>query len=989
MAAAKLYVDENFEGNLSRMVRATPKANSVTIEEFPGSANKCLKFEVKRSGSDSYVNVEVDVPGQAIDLPGQFVTEFKVAKGSEKQRLLLSFVGRTPAGKATSLRCLEMQDMVTLIPENNKKLQNMEWDKWYNIAVALDLPLKQLDVYIDGKEVVKDRDISNLDSIEAVRFTTYYPGGAAVTYLDDIRIYDGRQVLSDAELAKLQSNPAAAPGISNYQVITQRLSHAIVAAAGSSNAYVKRVLKKIDGTNPEAKPISKDGEILVPLGLISEISGANAAWDQASSTVSVTRGADRIKLVIGENSITVNGAKKPIAVSAIVEQGMVLVPLGIIGETLGKKVFRDDRGLMVVSDEELGNYLKDGPTLGQLFAFLNPTPPQDEKAPVLPVNVANITPNDFTDDEIRYNIPVHLLNFHSVANSVRLEEPFKGFYDLHVYRDGFRTFNARIMEIQNGFAYFLAANKPWNPYYNNPQVRYRLELMWDYYKSLQHSDGRLPENARSRYVLPSTAFAAKFLTGALGLLMDAKEKDPNFVLPRNFDQTKEMTYKALNALITRPDFFDEGIKFTNQYENLWPAGLRYAKLFHDSAMEKAVKEKMKRSQAVFQSPAGYYYEKDSVDYGYNLGTHRSNIDATWPFAIADDDVREFIADDETKHFEWLAYTSAMEPNGNFFVLNGAITGRTATPQLNRIESSPAQVVKLARAFASTQREALDANNARRDALTRNWPNLLGDRVSFSAYDFEWLTSISYYYPSDAEREEARRMLPYIARDNFNHQRVDGNKDLQVNCIRRPEFYSIFNSGAVVNPRQQFGLGMVWNHTAGLMIYSVYKFGNNDRSWGTKPFAENKPIEAVLTYEGEGIHRASYEINNRMVTPIPGAKDLPSGNFLVYYLLGKGNDSAKHKTVEYTEDAIAVNVAHPGKFSECIPVMLKEGDRIESGAGHFRLIRGKVTLEITFDRNQNPSLEERNYILHSIYKMKMLRIDAADSLNYTIKITQQS
>jgi hypothetical protein len=790
--------------------------------------------------------------------------------------------------------------------------------------------------------------------------------------------------------SRINAVPASLTEIgSDYQILTQRLSQAAVVAPGSSYAYVKRVLKKVDSKNPDAKPLPGKGKVLAPIGFISENLGADVDWDQAISTVTVTRGDDNIKLVIGQDRINVNGTQKPIDVPAIVEKGMVFVPLQDLAEALGKKVFRDDLGLMIISDEEMSDSLKDEATIRLLLGFLDPTPSQDEKAPVSPVDIAKINPADFTDNEIRNNIPANLLNFHSLANSVRLEEPFKGFYDLHVYRgrENFHPYNARMMEVHNGFAYFLATNKPWNPYYNSPQVRYRLELMMDHLKSLQRDDGWLMMFSRSEYIYgaASTVFAPKYLTITLQLLLNAQRSDADFVMPRNFGQIKEITYKALDASLTQEAVFQHGIRFSNQYCNLWSAGLRYATLFNDSQMERETKIKMEQSRRPFQSPAGYYYEWYSVDFNYNLETHNWCINATWPFAVNDQQVMNYIVDTEKSFYDWLAYTSVIEPDASGFIVNGGISGRSDTPQNKRVENAAGAKVMMARAFASSEPEHEAGNKERRDALWRSWPHL-GDTIAFSAYHFEQLTYF-HYYPTASESREARAALPYIAGTDFNHQRVDDLKNLQVNCIRRPGFYSVFNTGELVRAQQQFGLGFLWNSKAGLLIFSDHKYPTApDLSWGTKPLAENKSKAEAVVYEGAGIDRARYKINGKEITPQPGAKDLEHGKFQIEYPLGKDDAHKRNKTVTYTDNALTVEVAHPGKFIECIPLMFKEGDKIENGPGYLKLSREGIVFEVTFASNQIPVIEDRNYTYFS-YQMKMLLIEASGSLNYAIKVTQ--
>ena len=48
--------------------------------------------------------------------------------------------------------------------------------------------------------------------------------------------------------------------------------------------------------------------------------------------------------------------------------------------------------------------------------------------------------------------------------------------------------------------------------------------------------------------------------------------------------------------------------------------------------EALLKQRLEESMTAFQSPAGYFYEKDGPDWGYFLSTHHSDLHMAWHYA---------------------------------------------------------------------------------------------------------------------------------------------------------------------------------------------------------------------------------------------------------------------------------------------------------------------------------------------------------------------
>jgi len=101
---------------------------------------------------------------------------------------------------------------------------------------------------------------------------------------------------------------------------------------------------------------------------IAEKFGAEVGWDDATQTVSVKTSTDEITLQIGSAEMNVNGNITVLDVPAQTIGGRTLIPLRALVEALGKQVFWDDRGLIIISDKPV---TFDADTITKLVSLLD------------------------------------------------------------------------------------------------------------------------------------------------------------------------------------------------------------------------------------------------------------------------------------------------------------------------------------------------------------------------------------------------------------------------------------------------------------------------------------------------------------------------------------------------------------------------------------------------------------------------------------------
>ncbi len=93
----------------------------------------------------------------------------------------------------------------------------------------------------------------------------------------------------------------------------------------------------------------RGGTILIPLRSMFEQMGATVSYDPASKTAVVSKSGAEVRVTVGKPEVIINGESRPLDVPPILYQGDVLVPVRVISEGMGAYVqWVPDRRLVVV-----------------------------------------------------------------------------------------------------------------------------------------------------------------------------------------------------------------------------------------------------------------------------------------------------------------------------------------------------------------------------------------------------------------------------------------------------------------------------------------------------------------------------------------------------------------------------------------------------------------------------------------------------------------
>lgn len=224
---------------------------------------------------------------------------------------------------------------------NSSQSIPLEKNNWFTLKVTYNTQNKYLELEVDGKKYKGSTYVG--DALTRIKIALNgAPGKQGALYVDDISFsYVGS---GNVALQNMSAPEKAA-------VLQQKMNGAVALYLGSSLAYAKNARTKVDPNHPEIGPVSINGRILVPVNFIAENFGLKAGWDGATSTITIEYQNQTITMQAGSRTMKKNGAEISLDAPIQTFNDRIFIPLGAI-EALGKKVFRDDRGLIVISDKE-------------------------------------------------------------------------------------------------------------------------------------------------------------------------------------------------------------------------------------------------------------------------------------------------------------------------------------------------------------------------------------------------------------------------------------------------------------------------------------------------------------------------------------------------------------------------------------------------------------------------------------------------------------
>lgn len=370
VTSEKILYFNDFEEDLYTNASVAPKSNSMELGE--GKKNvKYLKiagagaedgyFQPKVSGTYEHVVFSMDV---SIESGGSKI--FLRYRDSNNKDIKLF----NTAGGSDIISTATGKSIVELTP-----------DKWVNVAYAVDLKNGTYSAYVKGKLVEENQKLAaeTTDKINHVRLYMS-KGSKGDLLIDNFAVYVGEEPRDiSAEVAAMPEpvemiGAIASGSGKNYTLDyadMTKLDSGVALLVGNSNAYAKKALTKVDSANEAVMPVIVNSRTLVPVRFISENFGADVSWNETERKVTVTIDGKVIELVIDNPEMTVNGNTQTLDAAATIINDRTMLPLRALVETLGKNVFWDERGLILITDSAVTlDAVKDKMLVTAMYGYL-------------------------------------------------------------------------------------------------------------------------------------------------------------------------------------------------------------------------------------------------------------------------------------------------------------------------------------------------------------------------------------------------------------------------------------------------------------------------------------------------------------------------------------------------------------------------------------------------------------------------------------------
>ena len=342
-----------FEGNETNEWKQSGSGFSVKLDNtISHSGENSLKLYNEDGVYEDSDRVKFETPTFEI-APGTYSFEmwfyrrdYRIIKKTEENQPGGANIKLIPYSGSTALSECILNYNIPDIPDEDLLLPG--WEKR-----VVEYKLSETAKDENGKELVPDK----------LKISISYELANGVVWLDDLSLLSGET--DKNRVVEPILTPEAEVGLKG------KLTPAVTLMVGSGITYANSIKKRIDDNNAYVQPVIINGRTLVPVRFISENMGAEVEWEQASQTVSISHNGKNIKLQLGSNNMLIDGSPVTLDVAAGTINGRTFIPLRALSEALGKQVFWDDKGLIVISDDSILNSGSDGQVIKNILTFLN------------------------------------------------------------------------------------------------------------------------------------------------------------------------------------------------------------------------------------------------------------------------------------------------------------------------------------------------------------------------------------------------------------------------------------------------------------------------------------------------------------------------------------------------------------------------------------------------------------------------------------------
>jgi len=139
----------------------------------------------------------------------------------------------------------------------------------------------------------------------------------------------------------------------NMNAIDQIVESSVFMFVGENTFINKWKKVPLDDSDASVCSYIKNDYTLVPLRAVSEAFGANVSWDQSLKKVSISLAGKDISAVVGSDTVIAGNKSILIETPPEINNNRVFVPLRVVSEALGKKVYYND-GFIGITNNDYG-----------------------------------------------------------------------------------------------------------------------------------------------------------------------------------------------------------------------------------------------------------------------------------------------------------------------------------------------------------------------------------------------------------------------------------------------------------------------------------------------------------------------------------------------------------------------------------------------------------------------------------------------------------
>ena len=350
IADITLQYKEEFENYNDGDVPNWEISGNAVVTENTADKNKALKIDGKTQLQKQFGKIKAP-----------FVAEFSLFV-SDNSSVTLGFVNDK----------FYTEDFITISDFENDGI-SIESNKLNKITFVISN--KTAKVYID--DTLTDKKSCSQDEIRGLNFS--FSDGSFT--LDNVYVYGGETMYSRYDIMPFSEK------------FETKLSDAVILLVDSNEALVNGEFKKTDENSSDVKPVIKESRTYVPLRFVAEAFGIETDWEAQTQKITLKGGDTSVSLTLGNASVNVNGTDLTIDAVPYITDGRTMVPIRAVSEALGKYVFWDESGLIVIADEN---------------KFENPENPT-EKALISKLNDKMHRTKEYTDEDGTYILSEELM----------------------------------------------------------------------------------------------------------------------------------------------------------------------------------------------------------------------------------------------------------------------------------------------------------------------------------------------------------------------------------------------------------------------------------------------------------------------------------------------------------------------------------------------------------------------------------------------------